>query len=91
MLTTLRRLSVYFRWTPHPVIATIRDSNYIKVFLFLLYHYYRVGGPPKVYWDYKCLNNENAILRHITRTLGLEQGFRVRKALKYISIVGLGV
>ena len=38
------------RWTPHPVIMTIRDaSNYIRgPLLFLLYHYYRVGGPPKL-------------------------------------------
>ena len=33
---------------PHPVIVAIRDSkDYIRVLIFLLYHYYRVGGPPK--------------------------------------------
>ena len=35
---------VDLRWTPHPVIATIGDNNdYI-----ILYHHYRVGGPPNV-------------------------------------------
>ena len=36
-------------WTPHPVIVTIMDNkDYIRVLLYsLLYHYYRVGGPPK--------------------------------------------
>ena len=29
--------------------VTIRDNrDYIRVLIFLLYHYYRVGGPPKV-------------------------------------------
>ena len=33
------------KWTPHPVIVTIGDNrDYIRVPLFLLYHYYR--GPP---------------------------------------------
>ena len=33
---------------PHPVIVTIGDGRYyIRVLLFLLYHYCRVGGPPK--------------------------------------------
>ena len=41
----------FFRWTPHPVIVTIRDINdYIRVFIFLLYHYYRVGDPPKAFY-----------------------------------------
>ena len=39
------------RWTPHPVIVTIRDNrDYIKV---LLYSYYTTiaggGGPPSLY------------------------------------------
>ena len=33
---------------PNPVIVTIGDDRYnIRVLLFLLYHYYRVGGPPQ--------------------------------------------
>ena len=37
-------IMVYVRMTPHPVVVTIRDhKDYIRV-LFLLYHYYRVGG-----------------------------------------------
>ena len=40
------------RWIPHPVIVTIMDNkDYIRVLLYsyytTLYHYYRVGGPPK--------------------------------------------
>ena len=40
---------IYFMWTPHPVIMTIRDSREGPI-IFLLYHYYRVGGPPKIYY-----------------------------------------
>ena len=47
-LGTLEILWASSRWTPHPVIVTIRDHrDYIRVIIFLLYHYYRVGGPPK--------------------------------------------
>ena len=40
-----------FRWTPYPVIVTIMDNkDYIRVpLIFLLYHYYRVGGPSNIY------------------------------------------
>ena len=35
--------AVCFRWTPHPVVVTTRDTvNYTVIFL-LLYHYSRVG------------------------------------------------
>ena len=39
-----------FGGTPHPVIVTKRDNKdlYQGPIIFLLYHYYRVGGPPKV-------------------------------------------
>ena len=42
----------YIGWTPRPVIVIIRDNSiYIRVLLyvFLIYHYYRVRGPPKIY------------------------------------------
>ena len=44
----------YFRWTPHPVIVTIGDNrDYIgSPLIFLMYHYYKVGGPPKSYYSY---------------------------------------
>ena len=48
------------RWTPHPVIVAIRDNrdyNYQGPLIFLLYHYYRVGGPPN-----KALNPEATTL-----------------------------
>ena len=33
------------RWTPHPVIVIIRDNkDYIRILIFLIYHYYRVVG-----------------------------------------------
>ena len=33
---------------PRPVIVTERDnSNCTRVPIFLIHHYYRVGGPPK--------------------------------------------
>ena len=40
---------VYLRWTPHAVIVIIRgNKGYMRVIIiFQLYHYYRVGGPPK--------------------------------------------
>ena len=45
----VRVIRVYVRWTPHPVIVT---KGIIGIILgssfFLLYHYYRVGGRPKV-------------------------------------------
>ena len=43
-------ITLDFRWIPHPVIVTLRDNkDYMKVLLyFLLYHYYRAGGPPKI-------------------------------------------
>ena len=40
-----------FGGPPHPVIVTIRDNkDYVRVLflIFLLYHYYRVRGPPKI-------------------------------------------
>ena len=39
-----------FRWTPHPVIETMRDNRdyIIGPLIFLLYHYYRAGGPPNL-------------------------------------------
>ena len=41
-------IQVYLRWTPHPVIVTIRDNrDYSRVLVYS--YYYRVGGPPKVY------------------------------------------
>ena len=35
---------------PHPVIVTLGDNRDVfkGPLMFLLYHYYRVGGPPKV-------------------------------------------
>ena len=39
------------RWTPHPVIVAIRENKgYIRALLYsyVLYHYYGVGGPPKL-------------------------------------------
>ena len=34
------------RWTPHPVMVTITDNkDFMRV---LLYHYYRMGGPPNL-------------------------------------------
>ena len=39
----------YLRWTPHPVIVTIKDKREHGSLILLLYHYYRVGGPPKEY------------------------------------------
>ena len=50
MILTLRDCRVLLRWTPHPVKMTIKDSKgYIRVLItFLLYHCYRVGGPPQV-------------------------------------------
>ena len=36
------------RWTPHPVIVTQRDKgDHFSPLMFLIYHYYRVCGPPK--------------------------------------------
>ena len=42
----IRDEGLYFRRTPHPVIATFRDSkDYIRgPDIFLLYPYYKVGG-----------------------------------------------
>ena len=42
----IRDEGLYFRWTPHPVIATFRDNkDYIRgPDIFLLYQYYKVGG-----------------------------------------------
>ena len=39
---------MFNRWTPHPVIVAIRDNEDCIRVIFLVYHYYRVGGPPKV-------------------------------------------
>ena len=42
-------LLLLLRRTPHPVIVTIRDKkDYIRVLLYSIIHYYRVGGPPKL-------------------------------------------
>ena len=48
-LRSLRRSRVFIRWTPHPVIVTIRDNkDDIRVLLYSYLHYYNVGGPPKI-------------------------------------------
>ena len=37
--------TLYFRWTPHPVIVTIRDvRDYIRVLLYLIIPLLQVGG-----------------------------------------------
>ena len=44
------------RWTPHPVIVTIRDSkDYNKVLLYSYYATIRGGGPPKgLHWGFRA-------------------------------------
>ena len=38
---------IFRRWTPHPVIVSVRDNaDHTRV---LVYHYYRVRGPPKIF------------------------------------------
>ena len=56
-----RVLGFTYRWTPHPVIVTIRDNKvYIRgPIIFLVYHYYRVGGPPNV-WVSRFLSSSEA-------------------------------
>ena len=39
------KTQVYFRWTPHPVIVTIRDNrDYIRVLLYSSYTTIKEGG-----------------------------------------------
>ena len=50
-------------WTPHPVIVTIGDNrDYIRVLLYsyYIYHYYRVGGPPKGF--HVCLGEDKFVV-----------------------------
>ena len=52
----------YVRWTPHPVIVTIRDNrDNIRV---LVYSYYTTitgwGGPPKKYYYRDGIINEES-------------------------------
>ena len=46
----VKGLGLYTKWTPHPVLETIRDNgnSILGLFTVLKYHYDRVGGPPKV-------------------------------------------
>ena len=49
------RTGLFFRWTPHPVIVTIRQNgDHIRVLLYLIlsYHCYRVGGPPSLFCSF---------------------------------------
>ena len=42
--------AIYFKWTPHPVIVTIRDHrDYIRVLLFFYYTTIAGWGPPRLY------------------------------------------
>ena len=56
---------------PHPAIVTIRDNrNYISVLIFLVYHYYKVWGPP--IHTVVCADALLSFLKHQPAELGTQ-------------------